>query len=132
MMSLEKLQSFPKTQKARDLCVCEKPAPPFLGDIIDTATCTNSKESLISCEKEKNLKPVQKDICYERQNRRKRSARHSFTFIPPLVKRPIWKRSKVLLCFTITKNKYLYIVCIGIWLLNKTHLSYYINKRAMS
>lgn len=93
MMSLERLQSFPKTQKAPDLCICEKPSL-LSGTIKNTVTCTNSKGTLISCEKDK-MKPVQKDVCYERHNRRKRSAKHSFTFVPKIVIKPKWKRSKV-------------------------------------
>ncbi|XP_065937728.1 von Willebrand factor D and EGF domain-containing protein [Magallana gigas] len=92
MMSLERLQSFPKTQKAPDLCICEKPSL-LSGTIKNTVTCTNSKGTLISCEKDK-MKPVQKDVCYERHNRRKRSAKHSFTFVPKIVIKPKWKRSK--------------------------------------
>lgn len=84
------------TENAREFCICEKP-PRTLGTILDTFTCTSSKDSRTSCEKEKNLKPVQKDVCYERHNRRKRSAKHSFTFIPEIVIEPKWKRSKVLI-----------------------------------
>lgn len=95
-MSLEKLQSFPKSQKVRDLCTCEKPALILQDDIIHTVTCANDKDSLISCEKERNLKPVQKDVCFERHNRRKRSAKHSFSYIPKIVIDPKRRRSKVL------------------------------------
>lgn len=95
-MSVERLQSFPKSQKVRDLCTCEKPPPILQGDIIDTVTCTNVKDSLISCEKERNLKPVQKDVCFERHNRRKRSAKQSFSYIPKIVINPKRRRSKVL------------------------------------
>lgn len=92
-MTLERLQSFPKTRKARDLCICEKPSLSS-GTIKNTLTCTNAK-GLISCDKDK-MKPAQKDVCYERHNRRKRSAKHSFTFMPKIVIEPKLKRSKVL------------------------------------
>lgn len=98
-MSLGRLQSFPERNKLRHRCICEKPPQDvsFSGDIINTVTCTNTKDS--SCEKERNLKSVQKDVCYERQNRRKRSAKHSFTYIPQLVIKPKSKRLKVFLFY---------------------------------
>lgn len=77
-MPIEKLQSFPKTKNKKDLCVCKETQT---GSINAEITCTNDT-SLIECDKDDNLKPVQKDVCYERHSRRKRSANRLFTFIP--------------------------------------------------
>lgn len=76
---MDKLQSFPKSNKSRDLCICQKKPS---GSITETITCTNNNDERIQCNAETNLKPVQKDTCYERHNRKKRSLSHSFTYIP--------------------------------------------------
>lgn len=96
-MPIEKLQSFPKTKNKKNLCVCKKGRQE--GDLNEEITCTNDT-SLIECDKDDNLKPVQKDVCYERHSRRKRSANRLFKFIPNnyVSPKPRRKRSTVNTC----------------------------------
>ncbi|XP_062599868.1 von Willebrand factor D and EGF domain-containing protein-like [Saccostrea cucullata] len=92
-MDIKQLQSFPRTKNSRDLCICKPTKKSVKGDIIDTLTCTNEDKELITCEKD-NRKPVQKDICYERHSRRKRSIDRLFTYIPNNYVHPKRKRTK--------------------------------------
>lgn len=83
LMPMAKLQSFSKSNKLPDLCICKnEPGHNPPGYIKDTITCTNNKPELIQCNKKKNLIPVKNDTCHEKHNRKKRSARHSFSYIP--------------------------------------------------
>lgn len=92
LMSMDKLQSFPKTNKSRDLCICKSE---FSGSITETITCTDNNDERIQCNAETNLKPVQKDTCYERHNRKKRSLSHCFTYIPQILVQPKRKETKM-------------------------------------
>lgn len=95
LMSMTKLQSFSKSNNPRDLCICRKGSSGTAGFIQDIITCTDNKPELIACNAQKNLIPVQKDTCYERHNRKRRSLRHSFTYIPNNLVLP--KRAKTII-----------------------------------
>lgn len=95
LMSMEELWSFPITNKSRDLCICRNNDD---GSITETITCTDNNDERNQCNTDKNRTTVQKDTCFERHNRRKRSLSHSFTYIPHnlvLSKRKETKMKKV-------------------------------------
>lgn len=95
MSVFELQQRYNKTYRAHDICICNKTDPNEQG-INEEITCTNAVESGDACGRDNDITPVQKGTCYERHNRKKRSARHQITYLPDnFVKIDVVKRAKV-------------------------------------
>lgn len=81
-MFADELQSrYNKTYHAHHICVCNKTGS---NDqvILEEILCTNVKESNKVCGRENDVTPVEKKVCRERHNRKKRSSRYHITYLP--------------------------------------------------
>lgn len=116
-MSLEDLQNrYNKTYRSQEICICNKTLSDDQGDLLEELLCTNAMESGDACGRDNDVSPVQKGTCYERHNRKKRSARHHITYLPDnFVTNNIVKRAKVKL------NKQLHD-CLPFFTLKRTLL----------
>lgn len=95
MPIFELQRRYNKTYRAHDICICDKTDPNEQG-IHEEITCTNAIESGDACGRDSDITPVQKGTCYERHNRKKRSARHHITYLPDnFVTNDVVERAKV-------------------------------------
>lgn len=83
--------NYNKTYRARNICICNQSKP--ADELHQEITCTNAKEYGGSCDKDEDVVPVQKDTCYERHKRKRRSTRHSIAYIPENFSNS-WKMSR--------------------------------------
>lgn len=95
-MSVSELQQrYNKTYRTHDICICNKTNPNENG-LHEELICSNAIESGDACGRDNDLTPVQKGTCYERHNRKKRSARHHITYLPDnFVTNDVVERAKV-------------------------------------